>query len=63
MKRAQSLSDACSQERLMRSRISGAKAQANNLRQKKRTVSEQVRWWLRCYYRLFVFRCASLKPL
>ncbi|CAL8461790.1 g1321 [Coccomyxa elongata] len=42
MKRAQSLSDACSEERLLRSRISGAKAQANNLRQKKRTVSEQA---------------------
>ncbi|BDA41482.1 Coiled-coil domain-containing protein 39 [Coccomyxa sp. Obi] len=42
MRRAQSLSDACAKERLLRSRISGAKAQATNLRQKKRTLSEQA---------------------
>ena len=45
MRRAQSLSDACAQERLLRSRISGARAQATNLSQKRRTVSEQVCQW------------------
>ncbi len=43
MRRKQSLHDAASKERLLLSGIAGCKAQATNLRHKKRTLAEQVR--------------------
>lgn len=43
MRRSQALQDASSQERLLLSGIAGTKAQATNLRHKKRNLAEQVR--------------------
>ena len=43
MKRSQALQDASSKDRLLLSGIAGTKAQATNLRHKKRHLAEQVR--------------------